>query len=135
MITLNGAVSGTRTLTFASPVTNPVFAIWSLGQPGLAATFTFDATPTLQAGGPNASFGGQSITVAGNTVSGLEGNGVLQFEGSFSALSWTSTREHYYGFTVGTAGTAAVIPEPATWGLMAAGLVALGGVGRRRRPG
>ncbi|WP_280153074.1 PEP-CTERM sorting domain-containing protein [Piscinibacter sp. XHJ-5] len=132
IIALNGAAPGTNTLSFATPVTNPVFAIWSLGQPRTPASFTFDATPTFQVGGPNVSYGGSAITVSGNTVSGLEGNGVVQFLGTFSSLSWTNTLEHYYGFTVGVAGTTAVIPEPGTWALMGLGLAALG-VARRRR--
>lgn len=131
MITLNGGGAGTHTLTFSSPVTDPVFAIWSLGQPGFAASFTFDAaTPEFQVGGPNANFGGSAVTANGSTVTGQEGNGVVQFIGSFTSLSWTSTPENFYGFTVGTAGTVAAIPEPSTWALLVAGLLALGGVRR-----
>src|SRR5690348_15548341 len=63
IITLGGA-AGTNTLTFASPVTNPIIAIWSLGAPSAAASFTFNATPVLQAGGPNVTFGGSSVTVS-----------------------------------------------------------------------
>jgi hypothetical protein len=133
ILALNGAAAGTNTLTFASPVTNPVFAIWSLGQPGAQASFTFDAAPTLQAGGPNITYGGSPITVAGNVVSGFEANGVVQFLGTFSSLSWTNTFEHYYGFTVGVAGTTAVIPEPETYALLGLGLAALGVAVRRRR--
>lgn len=124
----------TSTISFAAPVTNPVFAIWSLGQPGLAASFTFNATPTFQVGGPNVSFGGRSITVAGNTVSGNEGNGVVQFDGTFSSISFTSTAENYYGFTIGTNPTVNAIPEPETWAMLAIGLAAIGFVARRRRP-
>jgi hypothetical protein len=130
VITLNGGFTGTHTITFATPVVDPVFAIWSLGQPGLAASFTFDAAPTLQAGGPNASFGGQSITVSGSTVSGFEGNGVLQFNGSFSSISWTDTPENYYGFSIGMSGAVTAIPEPATWGMLLLGLAGLGIVRR-----
>lgn len=133
ILALNGAVTGPNTLTFATPVTNPVLAIWSLGQPGLQASFTFDATPTFQVGGPNITYGGNPITVAGNVVSGFEGNGVVQFLGTFSSLSWTNTFENYYGFSVGVAGTTAVIPEPETYALLALGLAALGLVVRRRR--
>jgi hypothetical protein len=122
IITLNGAFTGTNTITFATPLMNPLFAIWSLGQPAFAASFTFSATPTLEAGGPNVSYGGRSITVSGNTVSGLEGNGVVQFAGTFDTISWTNTPENYYGFTIGTSGIAGPIPEPASYALMLAGL-------------
>lgn len=133
IITLSGA-AGTNTLTFSSPITDPVFAIWSLGAPGVTASFTFDATPTFEAGGPNVSFGGAAITVAGSTVSGREGNGVVQFSGTFSSISWTDTAEFYYGFTVGRSGAVTAVPEPATHALMLAGVAAVGwGVRRRRR--
>lgn len=103
---LDGSSTGTNTLTFASPVKNPVLAIWSLGNPlGNSASFTFDQlTPTLQVGGPNAQFGGGPLSVSGSVVSGTEGNGVVQFAGTLSSISWTNTFEHFYAFTVGVNG-------------------------------
>ncbi len=86
IIFLNGNFTGTDTITFASPIVNPVFAIWSLGAPSAPASFTFSLTPTLEAGGPNSQFGGGPITVVGNVVSGSEGNGVVQFTGSISSI-------------------------------------------------
>lgn len=112
----------TNTITFSTPVVNPVFAIWSLGQPGQAASFTFSLIPTLQAGGPNSFFGGSSITVLGNVVNGVEGNGVVQFNGTVSSISWTNTPENYYSFTVGINGATAPIPEPSTMFLTLAGV-------------
>ena len=131
-IRLQGTFTGTNTITFSAPVVNPVFAIWSLGQPGLIASFIFNATPTLEAGGPNAQFGGQSIVVNGNTVNGAEGNGVVQFTGTFSSLSWTNTPEFFYAFTVGLNGPVAAIPEPETYAMLLAGLGLLGFAARRR---
>lgn len=134
IVTLAGGFTGTSTLSFAAPIENPVFAIWSLGQPGAPASFTFDASPVFQVGGPNANFGGSTISVAGNVVNGTEGNGVVQFNGSVSSISWTNTPEFFYGFTVGTAGSTTVpIPEPSTYALMLVGLAGLAGMVRRKR--
>ena len=134
-IRLNGiGFTGPNTITFASPLANPVFAIWSLGAPGTTASFTFNATPTLEAGGPNSLFGGSSITVLGNVVSGNEGNGVVQFTGTFSSISWTDTPEHFYAFTVGLNGPSGpTVPEPSTWLLLGSGLGGLFILRRRKQ--
>jgi hypothetical protein len=145
-ISLNGFVAGTNiinlvtnTITFASPQENPLVAIWSLGNPSNPATFTFNKTPTLEAGGPNSSFGGSSITVLGNVVSGVEGNGVVQFTGTFSSISWIGTPENYYSFTVGINGPlgngTSTVPEPTSLTLFCAGAGLLGLVARLRKRG
>jgi hypothetical protein len=132
-IRLRGSFDGTNTIVFNSPVENPVFAIWSLGSPGIGASFAFNATPTLQAGGPNSLFGGSSITVAGDVVSGHEGNGVVQFSGTFTSISWTNTPENFYAFTVGLNGPLGSVPEPAVLTFVGMGLAGLVWTLRKRR--
>jgi hypothetical protein len=131
---LFGGTDAMNTVTFSTPVVNPVMAIWSLGQGGIDAKFVFNATPTLVSGGPSAEYGGPALSVVGNTVSGNEGNGTVQFIGTFSSISWTNpVFENWYGFDVGIAGVANPVPEPETYALMMAGLGAMGFIARRRR--
>ena len=92
----------------------------------------FGQSFTIQSGGPNAEFGGAAITAVGNTVSGAEGNGVIQFDGILTSITWTNPIfENWYGFTVGV--PVAAIPEPETYALMLAGLALLGARARRHR--
>lgn len=119
------------TITFSHPVTDPVFAIWSLGQGGIDASFDFNRTPTLEAGGPSAEYTGSAINVAGNVVSGTEGNGSIEFFGTFDSISWTNpTAENWYGFTVGVQSP---VPEPSTWAMMILGFAGIGLLIYRRR--
>jgi hypothetical protein len=129
-IALDGS-SNTGTINFSAPIVDPVIAIWSLGRPGSSASFTFQQTPTFVVGGPNSQFGGSAIVVDGNLVSGNEGNGVILFSGEFSSISFTSTNESWYAFTVGANGEPAVIPIPAAAWLFGSGLLGLLGLARR----
>jgi len=125
--------AGTDTITFSTAVTDPVIAIWSLGAGGDPAEFVFNETPTFEAGGPSLEYGGGAIVVSGDTVSGQEGNGTVQFMGTFSSISWTTPEfEDWYGFTVGAPASSSV-PEPASWALLLVGFAGLGGALRARR--
>jgi hypothetical protein len=125
-----GAGATLDTLTFSRPVVNPMFSIWSLGQPGLTASFHFaGVTPVLVAGGPNAEYGGQAITVSGHDVFGEEGNGTVEFVGTYRSISWVNpTHEFWYGLNVGVVG---VVPEPPAVPLLLAGAGLLAFVRRR----
>jgi len=121
-------------ITFSRAVVDPVFSIWSLGQAGNTASFHFiGATPVFVAGGAGAEYGGSAITVSGNDVFGTEGNGTVQFIGTYTSISWTNpVGENWYGFDVGVAGVAAAVPEPGSTGMLLAGLTLTGLAVRRR---
>ncbi|SDJ65266.1 MULTISPECIES: PEP-CTERM sorting domain-containing protein [Bradyrhizobium] len=132
IIQLFGGSDATNTITFATAVTNPVFAIWSLGQGGIDAKFDFNQPAVLLAGGVSAEYGGNPIVVASNVVSGVEGNGSIEFLGTFNSISWTNpVFENWYGFTVGVS----AVPEASTWMMMILGFAAVGFVTYRRRSG
>ena len=134
IIYLTGGNSTVDTITFSQAVVNPVFAIWSLGQGGVQASFNFiGVTPVFVAGGGSAEYGGSAISVSGNNVYGAEGNGTVQFMGTYTSISWTNPAyEGWYGFDVGVAGVAGVVPEPGSVGLMLAGLTLVGLALRRQ---
>lgn len=137
-----GANTGVETIIFSTPVVNPVMAIWSLGSPGNTAQFIFTASEpfSVEAGGPSAEYGGSSIYTGGtcpaHAVCGAEGNGTIQFNGTFSTLTWTNpVFENWYGFDLGIAGVAntTTVPEPAGLFLLGAGLLALAWAIMRRK--
>lgn len=144
-IRLYGGHTTLNTITFSSPVTDPYFAIWSLGGLGTSASFVFDATPIFDAGGVSKEIGGMPITVSGNTVSGTEGNGIVHFSGTFSSISWSNPQaENYYMFTVGFGGSSTCegpncgggnpgVPEPLTLAVFGMGLAGLASLRRRKR--
>lgn len=131
---LFGGTSALNTLSFSVPVGNVVIAIWSLGQPGIPTTFVFSgAAPTLVSGGSNAEYGGTSISVSGNTVTGIEGNGTILLQGQFSELQWTNpVSENWYGFNVGVM---QAVPEPSQMALFGIGLGLLLLISGGRAPG
>lgn len=136
MIGING-LSAPHIFTFSSPLVNPVFSVMSLGRSGLNVSYNFDATPTLIIGGTNGIFGGGAIGVSGNSVTGHESNGTVEFLGTYSSLSFTvSGSEFFNGFTVGAMAVApSTVPEPGTYStaLLGTVLVALAFMGRRPR--
>jgi len=136
----NSPVS-TDTITFSKAVTNPVMAIWSLGSAGTPASFNFNLPGSaieIVAGGPSAEFSNPSyssgpLTQAGNIIYGEEGNGTIEFLGTYTSISWTNpVFEDYYAATIGAATTSAA-PEPATWMLLLGGFAGLALVARTRR--
>jgi PEP-CTERM motif len=123
----NGAPTG-GTITFSSPITNPVMDIFSLGAGGNSASFVFTDPFVIVAGGPSTQYGGSSITSSGETISGAEGNGAIEFLGTYNSISFTTPDpEDYYAFTVGMNPA----PEPGTLSLIGLGIGALPVLRRR----
>ncbi|MBY0313818.1 MAG: hypothetical protein K2W85_17270 [Phycisphaerales bacterium] len=122
----------TNTLTFSAPVTNPVMAILSLGSEGGGsdATYRFsNADFTVLSSGRG--YWTSSLSTndflrrdSMGVLTGRGGHGVIQFLGTFSSISWTSSREAWHGFQIG------VIPAP---GAAAVFLGTIGFVFSRRR--
>jgi hypothetical protein len=139
-----------ETITFSSPVTDPVMAIWSLGAPSVPAVFIFTglSNPLILESGGTDEFGGGSIEACtdptltvcsatqystGTVAYGEEGSGTIELPGTYSSISFTTPdSEFYYGFTVGEQ-----TPEPETLSLLGLGLLALpllrASLARRRR--
>lgn len=120
LLAFNGA--STNSLVFDSPVVDPIMAIVSMGQSGVPVTYDFDTPFTLLSEGWGYWGDGTYTLGAGDVLTGRELHAVIQFEGTVSAIHWTSTAENWHGFTVGTA----PVPEPGTMGLLVVGLIGLG---------
>ena len=135
IITLDRS-SSLNTITFSSPVVDPVMAFLSLGRdpavwgPNYIVRYEFDAPFTVLNYGPNNIWAGVGTLtdIGSNTLEGIEGNGIIQFSGTFSSISWSnSPNEYWHGFTVG-----APVPEPGTMLLLGSELIGLAGWGRKK---
>jgi hypothetical protein len=145
------AIDGTATnhvVTFGTAVVDPVMEIVSLGRPSVGTQYSFSLgsgqSMSILAQGPSSAFGGCNtcLTLSGSTITGFEGDGLIQFTGTFSSLNWTGANPEFWnGITFGVTGLpggtggggGSGVPEPATWGTILLALVAGAGVARARR--
>ena len=93
-----------HTLTFSNDVSNAVMALWSLGSPSTSSTLVFTQPFVVLSSNGDLTSGQYSsgLYQGGYYLTGLEGNGVIQFLGTYSSISWTVTApEVYSGFNIG----------------------------------
>lgn len=126
VIQVTGGTSQVFNLAFSNPVVNPRMHIYSLSNPGVGPiTWNFSNPFSILSSTGNFSQSG------GNNLIGDEGNGTIQFNGTFSTLSWTtSDPEFWTGIQVGVENVLGV-PEPSRILLIFAGIASV--VLRRRR--
>lgn len=145
-VAFNAATSSR--ILFSRPVVDPFIAIMSQGQPGRVVRYAFDDPFTVLTEGGGYWGDGTYSTDAGcgpdgacatpsSWIDGREYHGIIQFSGTFTELSWTSTDEFWHSITVGAfrEADAVTTPEPGALLLLLSGLVGLGGVALRRREG
>ncbi|MEP6621281.1 MAG: PEP-CTERM sorting domain-containing protein [bacterium] len=121
---------------FSSPLNNVYLALISVGQGGVAVSYTFDQAFTVVSNNNTscAYWGCGTYSVSGNTIQANEFSGTLLFSGPVSQLSFTTDNaEYWHGATIGAEAPVTAAPEPATLGLMATGLIGMAGFARRRK--
>jgi hypothetical protein len=115
IIQLSGGQDETYRVTLSEAIKDPIMAIVSLGASGTPTTYDFDSPFTIVSQGAG-SFGGTATSLQqlpNNVLQGSEGNGTIQFIGTFSTFSWTvPTPESWHGFTFGIRTTEALEPTP-----------------------
>lgn len=140
LLALVGGTNQRYVVSLSEPIKDPIMAIVSLGQPGLATTYDFDSPFDIVSQGTGY-WGGNATALqelAGDILEGREGHGTIQFIGTFSTFSWTvPTPENWHGFTFGIRTTErldppnGMVPLPGTLALLGLGGLLLG---TRRRP-
>ncbi len=131
VIAVNSA--GTFTLNFSEAITNPYFALVSVGQPNLSVTYDFSASsPTsvsiVSSGANQWGYGG--YTISGDIFTGNEYNGILQLMGTFDSITFTTgPDEYWHGFNIGVS----AVPLPAAIWLFSGGLLSLMGISLRKK--
>jgi hypothetical protein len=132
------SLATSKTITFSQAITNPLFAVVSLNGNG----YRFDRDFQILSFGEG--FWGNGTLTKADAGAGFfqlngsgEPHGVIEFQGTFSSITWTSlTDEYWNGFTIGVRGlapTAVDAPEPSALALLLPALPIVGMVARKRR--
>lgn len=136
-----GSNALTHSITFSESVVNPLMAILSLGQPTTTVTYDFgDEEFSILSSGAGFWGGdpsGSLSEITSSILTGVEGHGVIQFEGVYSSLTWdVSTFENWHGFQIGfeqleSQLPPSSVPVPGAVWLFASGLIGLIGMKRK----
>jgi hypothetical protein len=132
----------TSTLFFIDEKTGPLGKAWYIffdpqGPGDIVATITFEAAITgvfitkADLDGSNATYGAPGINYGTSTLIGLEARtDAISWSGNVLTIDWKAIDpgDHIRVFTQVTQ-----VPEPETYALMTAGLIAVGFIARRRR--
>jgi hypothetical protein len=117
--------SSSNTLTFASALIDPVFALYSVGRLNAPVTYSFDQAFTLLSEGYG-NWGDGSFSTSGNQLTGYEGHGLIQFSGAVSSISFDILNpEYHHGFTLGALTTTQSVAEPSTLALLGLGILGI----------
>jgi hypothetical protein len=127
---VNTSISGyANRLDFSQPVTGLLFALYSVGNSSVPVSYAFDQSFTFLSEGFGY-WGDGTFDFSGNTITGREGHGVIQFTGPISSLSWNNPNpEYHHGFAVGAV---SAVPIPGAVWLLGSGLAGLGLFRRRK---
>ncbi len=132
-----GGSSIVDTVTFSQPVLDPIMLINSLGQGGVGVSYVFNQPFTLLSAGLGY-WGGNAttLTASGDTLTGYEGAGAIEFSGDVSSISWTTRNGEYWnGITVGAVTNQVTNQAPdggTTLGLLGMSLSCLFGFKRKK---
>ncbi|MBN1606763.1 MAG: hypothetical protein JW940_09020, partial [Polyangiaceae bacterium] len=130
ILQLAGGTDETYMVMLSEPIKDPVMALVSLGMPIGIVTYDFDSPFTIVSQGEGY-WGGSDTALtqlAGDILQGAEGNGTIQFIGTFSTFSWTvPLPETWHGFTFAIRTTERLEPTPTDGGSGAGGAVDQGG--------